>query len=238
MRRLILAAAIIWGDEMPKTSLGLEAFVRSKIGMAYMYGTKGEVVTQARYTQLRRMYGSKILDSDRAKIGRRCVDCSGLIALYTGVSRGSQGYKNAARSIHPISTVTSAPVGALVWKPGHIGIYVGRSQYIAADGSKYNVRIASTPNTFTHWFLCADVSYTSASSSSGSGSSSYSGSIGVGSIVRIKSGAVYGGLCETRGKRVPSSITNKRLTVKSIARGEALLGEISSWVALSYLTKV
>lgn len=66
--------------------------------------------------------------------------------------------------------------------------------------------------------------------------------VAVGSKVTIKTGALYGGLATSRGAKVPDYISgpNRRYTVKSIAThkgtDEALLGEINSWVALSYLT--
>lgn len=62
--------------------------------------------------------------------------------------------------------------------------------------------------------------------------------------VTIKKGAVYGGLTAARGKKVPSYVYGpaRRYTVKDIAthKGvkEALLKEINSWVAISYLTVV
>lgn len=65
--------------------------------------------------------------------------------------------------------------------------------------------------------------------------------IKVGSTVTIKSGAIYGGLAASRGAKVPSYIsgTGRRYTVGKIAEHkgvqEALLKEITSWVALSYL---
>jgi len=65
-----------------------------------------------------------------------------------------------------------------------------------------------------------------------------------GCTVTIKAGAIYGGLSVSRGRKVPSYIagTTRRHTVKDIATHhgveEALLKEINSWVAISYLTVV
>lgn len=62
--------------------------------------------------------------------------------------------------------------------------------------------------------------------------------------VTIQEGAVYGGLTTARGKKVPYSVyaNGRQHTVKDIDthKGvkEALLKEINSWVALSYLTAV
>lgn len=64
-----------------------------------------------------------------------------------------------------------------------------------------------------------------------------------GSTVTVAAGAVYGGLSTSRGAKVPSYISGtRRYTVKQVAthKGtqEALLAEINSWVAISYLTVV
>ena len=74
----------------------------------------------------------------------------------------------------------------------------------------------------------------------------YSGTkaVTVGSTVTVATNAVYGGLTAARGAKVPSYVsgTARRYTVKQIAthKGtqEALLSEINSWVALSYLSVV
>ncbi len=64
--------------------------------------------------------------------------------------------------------------------------------------------------------------------------------ITVGGIVTIKPGAVYGGLTGARGATVPNYITGaRRYTVKKLGTNkgvpEALLAEISSWVAVASL---
>lgn len=64
----------------------------------------------------------------------------------------------------------------------------------------------------------------------------------VNSKVKIKSGAVYGGLASTRGKKVPESVIERIHTIKKIQTNkgvqEALLKEINSWVAVSSLTVI
>ena len=78
----------------------------------------------------------------------------------------------------------------------------------------------------------------------GTSSSTASKAVTVGSTVTIQAGAVYGGLATSRGAKVPDYVSgkNRGYTVKQIAthKGvqEALLKEITSWVALSYLTVV
>lgn len=146
---------------MSKTAAGLIAFAKSKIGTPYVYGAKGTVMSLAKIQALRKMYGSNcVWESDDKKAGRACVDCSGLISWYTGIVRGSGQYKSTAVEVIPISKRSDAHIGWAVWMNGHIGIYLGNDQYIAADGSAYGVRIANlSQNGFTHLLKLCDIDY-------------------------------------------------------------------------------
>ena len=138
----------------------LVAFARSKLGTAYVYGMKGDVLTKKTYDRLKILFGPLVWESDAAKIGQICVDCSGLISWGTGIVRNSQGYHDTAEAVFPISTVNQAPIGAAVWRKGHIGIYIGNGRYIAADGSAYGVRMGTVEgSSFTHWFRLKDIDY-------------------------------------------------------------------------------
>ena len=145
------------------TGKELVAFCRSKIGTAYVFGMKGKVMTEANFQYLYNTYGrSKVPYSDHSKVGKVCVDCSGLISWACGVVLGSGQWMNRANVNQPIATLSQAPVGALVWMEGHIGVYSGMKNgvhhYIAADGSKYGVReVPISQNRFTHWLLVEDV---------------------------------------------------------------------------------
>lgn len=110
----------------------LVAFARGKIGTPYVYGMKGKVLTQKTYDRLRILFGPLVWESDAAKIGQVCVDCSGLISWGTGILRNSQGYHDTADAVFPI----------------------------AADGSAYGVRIGTVAGSgFTHWFRLKDIAY-------------------------------------------------------------------------------
>ena len=145
------------------TGQELVAFARSKIGVPYIYGSKAEVVDEELFDRLRRLYPKYVPLSDRKKVGQLCVDCSGLITWASNRPLTSAGWKSAAGDdVYPIATLGEAPVGALVWMKGHIGIYSGKKDgvchYIAADGSKYGVReVPISCNDFTHWLLIKDV---------------------------------------------------------------------------------
>jgi len=135
-------------------------FIESKIGTAYVYGMKGKIMTATDYNKLKKLYGSMVWDTDISKIGKVCVDCSGLISWATGIIRGSSQYKQMAKKVNPISTISNAPKGAAVWRSGHIGIYIGNGEYIAADGSAYGVRRNKLSDArFTHWFEICDIEY-------------------------------------------------------------------------------
>ena len=146
---------------MSKTSQGLIEFCKSKVGTPYVYGAKGEFMTEEKINALRNRYGSNaVWWSDSEKAGKVCVDCSGLISWYTGIIRGSYQYKDTAKEIVSISHRTNEHIGWAVWMKGHIGIYLGNDMYVAADGSKYGVRIANlSQNKFTHLLKLCDIDY-------------------------------------------------------------------------------
>lgn len=148
------------------TGHALAVFAHEKIGTAYVYGMKGKILTEPNFTYLRKTYGDRFVPyTDRRKVGQVCVDCSGLIGWACGVWTNANGWKEKAAKeghLYPIGTLKKAPVGALVWCDGHIGIYVGKENgvltYIAADGSRYGVRKAPiSANNFTHWLMIPSV---------------------------------------------------------------------------------
>ncbi len=149
---------------MALTGRELVAFAKSKLGTPYVYGTKGELLTEEKYNYLKKRYGSMVWDSDKKKIGEVCVDCSGLISWYTGKLLSSSQLKEQASACNPIYTIVSAPIGAILWQKGHVGIYTGLEAgipyYIAADGSAYGVRKNKVSNSgFTNWLLMPWIRY-------------------------------------------------------------------------------
>lgn len=149
------------------TNKELIGFATEKLGTAYVYGMKGTVMTEANFNVLQKKYGSAyVWDSDAKKIGQVCVDCSGLIYWATGMAYNSYQLYEIAKKIEPISTLATAPLGAILWKGGHVGIYTGVEdgipKYIAADGSAYGVRKNAVANSsFTHWLLLDYIQYES-----------------------------------------------------------------------------
>ena len=146
------------------TGQDLVTFCKSKLGTPYVYGCKGEVLTLAKYNWLKKQYGSMVWDSDKNKVGKVCCDCSGLISWYTGKLLGSSQLYSEAKERHSISTIKEAPIGATLWKSGHVGVYIGLENgvpmYIAEDGSAYGCQKKPVAwNSFTHWLLQSYIDY-------------------------------------------------------------------------------
>lgn len=124
-----------------RKAAGLVAFCESKIGTPYVYGAKGEVLTEERLQILAKqnpsMYTSSYMAKARQFIGQRCTDCSGLISWYTGIVRGSYNYHDTADERVAIGALDESMIGWALWKPGHIGVYVGNGYCIEAKGINY-----------------------------------------------------------------------------------------------------
>lgn len=126
---------------MGKTASGLIEHCKSKVGTPYVFGAKGEVMTQSRINQLAKENPGTFTSAYKTKaakfIGKRCTDCSGLISWYTGRVRGSWNYQETAEKSVDISRLNEAMAGWALWKPGHIGVYIGNGRCIEAKGINY-----------------------------------------------------------------------------------------------------
>ena len=150
---------------MKITGIQLIEQAKKHLGEPYLYGCKHEKLTLDKYNQLQKMYGKNcVWDSDKQKVGKVCCDCSGLIGIslqelgIKGYVIGSSQFKSIATTVKPISDIKNAPVGALLWLKGHIGIYIGNGEYIAEDGSAYGCRIAKlSKNKWTHYLLLENI---------------------------------------------------------------------------------
>ena len=147
---------------------GLIEFCKSKIGTPYVYGAKGEVLTEARLNQLKRenpgMYTTTYTNKARQFLGQHCTDCSGLISWYTGIIRGSYNYHDTADQRVAIGALDESMLGWALWKPGHIGVYIGNGYCIEAKGIDYGtiksqVSATAWQKALKLWYQYADGSY-------------------------------------------------------------------------------
>lgn len=141
------------------TNIGLAEFVKTKLGTPYVYGAKGKVLTQDQFDYFKKNYSQYTPLTDEKKIGKVCVDCSGLISWYTGILKSSTAFANESK-LQPINTISLSPIGAAVWRKGHIGVYIGNGEIIEArDSAHGTVRTKVGQRDFTHWFRLNDIEY-------------------------------------------------------------------------------
>lgn len=108
-----------------------------KIGLEYVWGGKGEIMTEERLDELISYYGDDYYPlSIETYLGSQAFDCSGLTYWayreVTGVEIGYstfdqedilQGYEVSKEDLQP---------GDLVYTPGHVVLYKGRGKMINA----------------------------------------------------------------------------------------------------------
>ncbi len=146
-------------------NIELANFVISKIGIPYVYGTKGNILTSNLLNSLSNNYPNiftNVYKNKAAKfIGKVCTDCSGLISWGTGILRGSANYYNTATKKGNIKTIPEI-CGLAVYKKGHIGIYIGNGKVIEAKGINYGVVKSNLSDTkWTHYLYLCDIDYSS-----------------------------------------------------------------------------
>ena len=167
-------------DPTTKNAADLVAYVTNawNSGWGYVWGTYGQVLTpellQYKLTQYPDGVG-KYADFIRANwLGRHTADCVGLIKGYGWLSTdtmtidyGTHGmpdvganemYYSATRK-GEIATMPDTP-GLAVWKPGHIGVYIGNGEVIEAMGTKYGVVKTQLEGCgWTHWLEVPYINY-------------------------------------------------------------------------------
>ena len=163
------------GGKAMFTNLQLKAFADAVYDQkwVYWYGTYGKRCTKALYDEKKRQYPEQYTASREngymtdIRNGHRCADCAGLIkafywcgadpdALPTYGSngfadRGADSIFRLCRENGKIGSIPELP-GVLVWRSGHIGVYVGGGMTIEMKGFAYDcVRQKVTSGTWTHW---------------------------------------------------------------------------------------
>lgn len=142
-----------------KNNLDLAAYAIQawENGWGYVWGTYGNVLSQSLFDYKLQQYPDGVgqyADFIRANwLNRRTADCVGLIKGYgwlnaetLSIEYGTNGmpdyganqmYQSAAEK----GEMSSMPEikGLAVWKPGHIGVYIGNGCAVEAMGTKYGV---------------------------------------------------------------------------------------------------
>lgn len=129
------------------TGQGLASYAESKKGTPYFYGSKMKVLTEDFMKSMHAAYPSVVtvaymaLARTKKQVGKVNVDCSGLISAYTLHVLGSAQLYSQAYARLPISTWKQWAVGVVVWRSGHVGVYLGNGKVAEAKGINYGVVI-------------------------------------------------------------------------------------------------
>lgn len=127
-------------------------------GWGYVLGAKGEIASRETAIKLYKFFGSKPEDyyikACKKWDGKRIVDCSGLVFVAGDgdvPKKTANGYIQACKEQGKIDTIPEI-VGLVVWKSGHIGIYIGGGLVIESRGVNFGVVITELKDRpWTKW---------------------------------------------------------------------------------------
>lgn len=159
---------------MAKTAKGLVEYAKAQLGRPYWNGTFGQAASKDLYDQKKRQLPKKYQwEYNPAEAGKKVHDCVGLIKGYLWCENpNSASYTyNAAQDLNEsmmydactkkggISTLPEAP-GVLVFKSGHVGVYIGGGKVIEARGRSYGVvETKLADRGWTDWGYHPDIVY-------------------------------------------------------------------------------
>ncbi len=168
------------------TNLGLAEFAHKALreNWGYVYGTYGQVISQSVLTSKIKQYPSQFAEvkkdgrtvAQHAEkwLGGRAADCVGLAKAYLWWQNDSLGPKYtaatdvSANGLYNRSTVNGplsnmpATHGLMLWRNGHVGIYIGNDEVIEARGVEYGVvKTRLADRNWTRWFIHPDLAYIS-----------------------------------------------------------------------------
>lgn len=117
------------------------ALAKSKEGLEYVWGGKGEIMTEERLNELISWYGDDYYPLDHEEyIGQQAFDCSGLTYwvykeltdVFIGYSTTEQqevlkDYKVSWKNLQP---------GDIIFTPGHVVMYIGDGKIINSANKK------------------------------------------------------------------------------------------------------
>lgn len=169
------------GEEKPEeenkmfTNLDLAAFCLAVYAAkwVYWYGTCGYKCTTSLFNSKKKQYPDHYTNARESGYkkdisdSKMCADCVGLIKAFFWLSGKLDGTKKygangcpdvSANGMYkkcvktgPISTIPDIP-GLIVWKDGHIGVYVGDGYTVEMKGFNYDcVKAKVTSGKWTNW---------------------------------------------------------------------------------------
>lgn len=161
-----------------KTNTGLVEFCKQCLAakLGYVYSAFGRVCTKSLLNDAASRYPANNLAGGEMRrvgekwLGRRVVDCSGMIKYYLMADKfgDDPNYTNAIdTAVHiskaskqgSIKTLPEVP-GTLLWMPGHVGVYIGNGQVIESKGTAYGVvQTKLSGRGWQKWFWIKEIDY-------------------------------------------------------------------------------
>ena len=156
-----------------KTNKGLVEYVKAQLGLPYWYATYGNIATEKLYNVKKKNYPKYYTATDfSTQYGYRVHDCSGLIKAYlfcetpTSKPKYNKEYDRSAlgtiRACSEQGDISTMPetVGLILWKTGHVGVYIGNGEVVEAKGHKYGVILSKLSNgNWLKWGKLDDITY-------------------------------------------------------------------------------
>ncbi|MBQ9228667.1 MAG: C40 family peptidase [Eubacterium sp.] len=161
---------------MSKTNTGLVSYVKAMVGHPYWYGCYGQTATKSLYNAKKKQYPKYYTWSCPSnQLGKKVFDCVGLIKGYLWSSSITATPKyNASQDVSAngmyekctkkgrLSTMPKLP-GVLVFKSGHVGVYIGDGKVVEAKGHAYGVIESKlSAGGWVYWGYCPWITYSSA----------------------------------------------------------------------------
>ena len=156
-----------------KTNIGLVEWAKFMLGHPYWYGCYCQISDLSLYNYKKRQY-PKYYNWWRLKsnqLGVRVTDCVGLIKGYLWCKDiysqpvynkaqdvSAEGMYNISLVKGSISSMPDIP-GILVYKSGHVGVYIGDNTVIEAKGHSWGVVPSSIHSGWTRWSKCPFIDY-------------------------------------------------------------------------------
>lgn len=152
-----LASAQEEQKEISSTQSSLDSFLSSIIINNGSSG--GGSITPPQDVPTTNKYGATVVAAAYSKLGCPYVwgaagpnsfDCSGLVMwCYAQAGVYLDHYSGSQKESGAVIPVSQAQPGDILWKSGHVGIYIGNGQYIHAPQTGDVVKIASNVGRFT-----------------------------------------------------------------------------------------
>lgn len=154
------------------------AKIKQTTGFGYWNGTYGQIATEALWTQNAARLSSWYSVHSNAKslwMGRRVLDCVGLDKYARWVRSDGSVPRDPDTDINetdlfnlakaqgckygPIDTMPDV-AGLVLWKPGHMGVYLGGGIGKESQGGDYGVKdYPYRTRPWTHWYYNPFVNY-------------------------------------------------------------------------------